>query len=818
MMGIPLRLDDGQNVCIVSPGVHNNDAGPDFSGAVLKIGDRTWAGNVEIHVKASDWFRHGHHKDPAYDNIILHVVAVNDAVITRSDGSPIPQVCAAPPSDFYYTYAMLQSEMKGVRCASRLSEIPPLLREDWLETLAMQRLQQKAARLADYLSRTGGDWEQALFIALGRALGFGLNSIPFEMLAGSVPLKFMGRHADNLLQVEAILFGQAGMLDPALHPFDSYYQALCQEYAFLRHKYDLNPMRGDLWKYSRTRPGNFPHRRIALLAAAIHDGVRLTSSILEAAGDYDRLTALFSIELSGYWTRHNSFGDDDSPRPVSLSRGSIESLMINLAAPFYLAYSRLTGDAETADRAVDLLSVISPERNSIISAWEAAGLKADSALRSQALLHLRREYCERERCLECRFGHRILRHRATATPPDTALSPYAEPTERIGRRGILVATDSFKGCLSSTEAAEAIAEGISLGCPGALVETAAVADGGEGMAEAIGLARNLPVMQTDTFDPLMRPLKASWRMDPSIGAAFIDMAAASGLTLLDASERSAMETTSYGTGVVIADAIAKGCRTIVAGLGGTATSDAGLGILQALGAEISLDGDILPTASPVKGKDLGRVTAIDISAMQSLLGGVRLMLACDVKSPLTGPRGAVMLFAPQKGADSRELPVLERGMTHLAEIIRDISGKDLTTTPGAGAAGGAGGSLMALAGGEIFSGAEIVAHCIGLRDRIKGKALVITGEGSADRQTLEGKLPAVIMRMAADAGVPTILMAGRIEGRTALTAKGFADAICINDSYPPIPDATDPAVAAERLRTAAANLVKSGAAIGKIRI
>ncbi|MDE5773025.1 MAG: DUF2851 family protein [Muribaculaceae bacterium] len=426
LMGMPLTLDDGQTVRIVKPGIHNNDAGPDFSGALITIGDQKWCGNVEIHIKASDWFRHGHDKDKAYDNIILHVVSVNDTEIYRHNGDKIPQAQVTIPADFCYTFATLQAQMNDIRCKHNLPFIPDIRRHDWLETLAVERIHLKAQRILTYCNAFAGDWEQTVFITLARALGFGLNGVPFELLAKSLPLKYVYHHADSLTQIEALLFGQAGMLSPCLYTDDMYYQTLCTEYEFLMHKYSLRPISRDLWKYSRSRPANFPHRRIALLAQFLYAGRSLTSELLNARGRYQYLEPMFNIGLNDYWTTHNTFGTNASSSPTALSRASIESLMINVAAPFYHAYAAMTGDYIMGEYSIDLLSSIAPERNSIITQWNAAGLHADTALRSQALIHLRREYCDRQRCLECRFGHHILRRQASPIA-DKTLSPDAKP-------------------------------------------------------------------------------------------------------------------------------------------------------------------------------------------------------------------------------------------------------------------------------------------------------------------------------------------------------------------------------------------------------
>lgn len=412
MFGPKVTTSSGTEVEILEPGVHNTDAGPDFSSAVIRADGRRWGGNVEIHVRASDWHRHGHHTDKAYDSVILHVVGLDDAKVSRTDGTEILQACVAPPAEFYERYALLTEKMDYPTCLGWLGIVPELNRTDWICSLGIERLHEKAGYMRSVLDSHNGDWQQTIFILLARALGFGLNGVPFELLARSLPLNFVMRHRDNPFQIEAMVFGQAGLLEEGSYPYDDYYVSLVREYAFLRQKYGLEPLKPEIWKYSRARPQNFPHRRMAVLAALLADGMQLYARLLEAAGDYDMLMETLDISASEYWHFHSRFGEVRSvtPFPVALSRSSKEIVMINVMAPFYFAYGSITGDAEMAEKGYDLLQMISPEKNSIVALWERNGLKARNAFDSQALIHLRRNYCDRSRCLECRFGHFILRH------------------------------------------------------------------------------------------------------------------------------------------------------------------------------------------------------------------------------------------------------------------------------------------------------------------------------------------------------------------------------------------------------------------------
>lgn len=411
MFGDSIHDTEGTEIEVVSPGLHNHDSGPDFSAAVLRSGDTTWAGNVEIHVRASDWKRHGHHTDKAYDTVILHVVGVDDARVQRTDGTPIRQSCIAPPAEFYNRYVVLTEKMDTPTCLGWLPSIPMLNKTDWISSLGIERLHEKAGYMKRLMEWNNGDWQHTIFIVLARALGFGLNGEAFEMLAKSLPLNYVMRHRDNPAQVEALVFGQAGMLESNDYPYDDYFSLLFREYSFLKKKYSLQPIESSVWKYARTRPQNFPHRRLAILSAMLADGMQLFDRILEARGDYDMLMESLDYTGASYWSSHSRFGEAsrERPLPVALSRSSKEIILINVMAPFYFAFGSMMGDPDIAEKGLDLLTGINAERNSIITLWQRHGIAPQCAFDSQALIHLRRNYCDRSRCLDCRFGHYLLR-------------------------------------------------------------------------------------------------------------------------------------------------------------------------------------------------------------------------------------------------------------------------------------------------------------------------------------------------------------------------------------------------------------------------
>lgn len=416
MLGIPFQLENGESVRVIDPGILNRDSGPDFFNSKVKIGEKTWIGNIEIHLKASDWHRHGHDSDPAYDNVILHVVAHSDTLILRKDGSVIPQLRVTLPERFYHTFAYLSSSSPEIRCAHRLREIDRIRKADWIETLSIERLQRKGARIEELLKRLNGDWNGACFMTLARGLGFGLNSIPFEMLASGINLNHLRRHSDNILQMEAIFFGQAGLLDPMTNTDDRRFQLMCREYQFLARKYSMKPIPKTTWKFSKTRPQNMPYRRIALLAKAMAETPDLLNKILTAGGDDDKLRDIFKWKVDPYWSRRLTFGGDfqTEANPSSLSDSSINILLINVAVPILYTYSLLHADHEMKETAFNILLSLPPEKNSITREWTRLGFNPKDAAASQALIHLKKEYCERHDCLHCRFGNILLRREATS--------------------------------------------------------------------------------------------------------------------------------------------------------------------------------------------------------------------------------------------------------------------------------------------------------------------------------------------------------------------------------------------------------------------
>ena len=397
----------GKKVRVVDPGLPNTDAGPDFFNAKIEIDGHMWVGNVEMHYRATDWKRHHHDSDKAYDSVILHVVAKDDAPVRRTNGELIPQLVLEVSPQFNADYASLVGATIEVPCATKIKQVPHLTIVEWVEGLAFERLHGKVERIHQLLDSFNGSWEDVCYVTLARNLGFGINNDAFERLARRTPLRLLGKHSDSVLQIEALLFGQAGMLDAQKPGMDSYYNQLCTEYAFLSNKFQLTPMEKESWKLFRIRPQNFPYRRIAMLAQFIEGGFRMMNRILEAEGEKE-MRALFEMELSGYWTKHYTFGKPNERATSTLSRSSTDIILINTVAPLLYAYGELTGNYEMTDKAIKLLEDLRAESNSIVSHFVAYGIDCPDALTSQALVQLKREYCDARKCIYCKIGHHLL--------------------------------------------------------------------------------------------------------------------------------------------------------------------------------------------------------------------------------------------------------------------------------------------------------------------------------------------------------------------------------------------------------------------------
>lgn len=401
----PLTTTLGEPIKVFTPGFHNIHSGPDFSDARLSIGNTVWAGNVEIHVNSSDWFKHGHQHDDAYSNVALHVV-YNDDAPGALRGIPVCELNSKIDLDLFNAYKKFISDAHFAPCTRHISRISQIDMTLWLERMLIEKLEHKADFIQDVLTLSQGDWEEVLYHSIARSFGFSVNALPFEMLARSVSYKILAHHADNQFQVEALLFGQAGFLTHDL--LDTYGQELFKEYTFLRKKYNLVPVSSSLWKFLRMRPANFPTIRISQFASLISRNAGLLSGII-AKPTVNEITDLFMTEASDYWSNHFVFDKETPGKPKALGQSSARLLVMNAVLPFMFVYGTSTGNESLSGKALAFYEQLPGENNSVISQWKEAGLDVSTAFATQALMNLKTSYCDKRNCLNCRIGNILLK-------------------------------------------------------------------------------------------------------------------------------------------------------------------------------------------------------------------------------------------------------------------------------------------------------------------------------------------------------------------------------------------------------------------------
>jgi hypothetical protein len=406
------RLADteGNMIIVLHPGEYNHDSGPDFFNARIAIGGTEWAGNVEIHTSSSHFDLHGHQNDPAFNNVILHVVASNDKRVYNSRGEELLTVELVFDHKLFDKYLELVNNPVIIACQDEIGRVDRFLIKHWLNTLVIERLQQKSELILKILAGNGNDWEETFFRMLTRYFGFRVNSAPFEILASELPFRIIRKHTDNRFQVEALLFGTAGMLETGLFKealSDEYYLGLVREYNILSAKYSLKHIHGWLWKFSKLRPANFPTVRISQLATMLSSPEGFFSKALETDA-IGLLRGLFEVTASEYWNDHYIFGKKSINVPKSTGAQAADILLINAVIPVIFVYGMKRDRSDIREKAISLLEEIGPETNLITQEWAAAGIESDSALYSQALIQLRNCYCRKRRCLDCRIGNILI--------------------------------------------------------------------------------------------------------------------------------------------------------------------------------------------------------------------------------------------------------------------------------------------------------------------------------------------------------------------------------------------------------------------------
>jgi hypothetical protein len=398
-----LRTVDGQSLEILRSGELNSDAGPDFRNSRIKVDRTKWAGNIEIHVRSSDWFKHNHQTDLAYSNIILHVVFEDD--LKESLGSfPTLELKGLVSDQILKRYENLNNSSDELPCGKQFLEVPELVRNAWFDSLLIGRLQRKSEWMNSLVDECHSDLEQAFMVVLFRAFGMKVNAEPFEQLAKKTSWKVLAKHQDNLFQLEAILFGNAGFLE---NPKDEYSEWLKKEYDFLRHKYDLKPLDKKLWKFLRLRPANFPTVRIAQLAALFQRKGAFFRWFSNQSETIELKT--MNVLPSEYWQTHYNFGTESNSKSKRIGTTMAQNILINAVAPFLFVSAHREAKTELQDRSLAILQQLDAEKNVKVNVFADLGLEVRNAAESQALIELKTNFCDHRKCLTCSIGATILK-------------------------------------------------------------------------------------------------------------------------------------------------------------------------------------------------------------------------------------------------------------------------------------------------------------------------------------------------------------------------------------------------------------------------
>lgn len=398
-----LRTVAGEPLQIVSPGIANTAQGPDFLEARIRVGDTLWVGSVELHIRPVHWHRHGHDGDPHYDNVVLHVVWENDC----TDDLPFPvlELQTRVSGLLLGKYTALMNNRQFLPCGTDAAKVDAFIWLSWKDRLMAERLQAKSQRVLGMLDETGGNWDVVAWWLLARQFGQVQNSDLFEAMARSIPYNLLLRSAPNLTDLEALLLGSCGVLHE--HHTDAYTQQLWQSWLRLEEKHQLHPMRQPIHRF-RMWPAGFPALRLAQLAMLLHGQPRFFSDWLNALSVRQIMEPL-QVAASPYWNTHNSPDEPSATRVRKTGTSFSVRVMLNAVLPLLFAYGHQSGNQEIRDRALKFAGLLQPEKNHVTNAFEALGVVNASALDSQSLLQLHREYCRKHRCLECRVGNALLR-------------------------------------------------------------------------------------------------------------------------------------------------------------------------------------------------------------------------------------------------------------------------------------------------------------------------------------------------------------------------------------------------------------------------
>lgn len=401
-----LALTSGQSLSVFYQGNHNQDSGPDFEEGRIKIDQIEWAGQIEIHINSSDWLNHQHQKDPAYQNVILHVVWNHDKEIFIND-EPLPtlELKGIVDLNLLEKYRKHINNPSEIPCSGLLKNVSSFVMGNMLDRTLVERLENKGNRILQRLADTNHDWEETTYHAIASNFGFATNKESFIRLTEILPFAKLKKVLHNSKQTEALLFGQAGFLRKEK---DDHQRSLNSEFNFLSKKYELrDPMVEAQWKFGKLRPGNFPTVRLSQLASLLHHHSKLFALLTETE-DIKYIKKALLTPVSTYWRTHYDFGKMRKKTTVSIGTKSFENILINTVAPLLAAYSKHTAQQQYMDRAIHLLESLPLERNRIVSKWDSLNLNLKNAFDSQAAIELYRSYCQKRRCLQCNVGVELL--------------------------------------------------------------------------------------------------------------------------------------------------------------------------------------------------------------------------------------------------------------------------------------------------------------------------------------------------------------------------------------------------------------------------
>lgn len=402
-----LKTTKGEPINIQQLGQHNHNAGPDFFNAQLIVGQQLWAGNVEIHIKSSDWYVHHHEKDKAYDNVILHVVWQHDTEIFRKDNSEIPtlELKSFVDKTLISKYQKLMQSKSWINCENSFSEVDAFLFTNWLERLYVERLNRKSEVIEQLLKTTNNDWEAVLFMMLLKNFGLKVNGEAFFSLSKTIEFSIIRKSQPSLKSLEALLFGQAGLLENDLE--DPYFKELKREYGFLKQKFQLSNIYVTPLQFFRLRPLNFPTIRLAQIADLYYKNSNLFSKIL-VSNSLEAFYGLFEVTTSPYWKTHYTFKKTSKMNDKKLTKSFIHLLLINTVIPIKFYHAKQKGEP-IEEQLIEMMRKIPSEKNTIIEGFNRLQKTTKSALDSQALVQLKTEYCDRHQCLKCAIGNSLLR-------------------------------------------------------------------------------------------------------------------------------------------------------------------------------------------------------------------------------------------------------------------------------------------------------------------------------------------------------------------------------------------------------------------------